>query len=199
MARQEKERALLRWIRECRIEPVASRRVVEIGCGFGQNFFEFLRLGFRPENMKGIELLPERASAAREVLPEALEVLCDNALELDFAEASIDIVFQSTVFTSILDADFQAVLAKRMWDWATSGGGILWYDFIYNNPSNRDVRGIPLRRIRQLFPKGTIKHWRLTLAPPISRRITRIHPGLYTLFNAIRPLRTHVLCWIQKT
>jgi len=37
---------------------------------------------------------------------------------------------------------------------------------IYNNPCNPDVRGVPLHRIRQLFPEGKIHHWKLTLAPP---------------------------------
>lgn len=75
---------------------------------------------------------------------------------------------------------------------------MLWYDFIYNNPRNPDVRGVPLDRIRQLFPQGRLKYWRLTLAPPINRVVTCVHPSLYALFNAVPALRTHVLGWIQK-
>jgi hypothetical protein len=32
----------------------------------------------------------------------------------------------------------------------------------------------------------------------LSRMVTKIHPGLYTLFNVLPVLRTHVLCWISK-
>ena len=39
---------------------------------------------------------------------------------------------------------------------------------------------------------------RVTLAPPIARAVTRLHPALYTLFNALPPLRTHVLAWLSK-
>lgn len=39
---------------------------------------------------------------------------------------------------------------------------------------------------------------RMTLAPPISRRICKIHPHLYHVFNMIPWLRTHVLIWIEK-
>jgi hypothetical protein len=39
---------------------------------------------------------------------------------------------------------------------------------------------------------------RVTLAPPISRRLTRVHPGLYGVINALPFLRTHLLCWIAK-
>ena len=40
--------------------------------------------------------------------------------------------------------------------------------------------------------------WSVTLAPPIGRRLCKILPALYPVFNAIPLLRTHVLCWIQK-
>jgi SAM-dependent methyltransferase len=199
MVKQERERALLRWIRQCQIAPVASKRLLEIGCGTGNNFLELLRLGFRPENMMGNDLLPERARSARRVLPDTLEIVDGDALALAVPAASFHIVFQSTVFTSILDTAFQEALARRMWTWVIPGGGVLWYDFVYNNPRNPDVRGVRLNRIRQLFPEGRMKYWRVTLAPPVNRLVTRVHPSLYAAFNAVVALRTHVLCWIQKT
>jgi len=85
-----------------------------------------------------------------------------------------------------------------MWELTKRGGGVLWYDFIYDNPENPDVRGVPIRRIRELFPEGRMRYWRLTLAPPIARRVCRIHPCLYYVFNVFPFLRTHVLCWIAK-
>ena len=109
-----------------------------------------------------------------------------------------DIVCQSTVFSSILDDGLQQRLAAAMWRWVRPGGGVLWYDFTHNNPSNRDVRGMRLVRVRELFPSGDIRYRRVTLAPPIARRVGRIHPSLYTAFNAFPFLRTHVLCWIGK-
>jgi hypothetical protein len=121
-----------------------------------------------------------------------------DAAEIDLSEKPFDIVYQSTVFTSIMNHGFQQKLADRMWALTKPGGGVLWYDFIYNNPGNPDVRGVPLRHIRELFPQGKIHCWKLTLAPPISRRVTRLHPSLYSVFNLFPFLRTHVLCWIQK-
>jgi SAM-dependent methyltransferase len=195
---QEKERALVRWVRACQIAPLSTRHLLEIGCGSGQNLLELIRLGFRPQNMVGNELLPDRARTARELLPATLSIIDGDALELEIPAGSFDVVYQSTVFTSILDAQFQEALASRMWAWLSPGGGILWYDFVYNNPSNPDVKGVPLGRIRRLFPEGRVRYWRLTLAPPISRVVTRVHPSLYAVFNAVPALRTHVLCWIQK-
>ena len=78
------------------------------------------------------------------------------------------------------------------------GGGILWYDFTYNNPRNPDVRGIGTGRIKALFPQASLDIRRVTLAPPISRTMCKIHPCMYPALNWLPLLRTHVLCWISK-
>jgi hypothetical protein len=154
------------------------------------------------ENLVGNELLEERAEMARRRLPEGIKILVGDAAEINLDEGPFDVVYQSTVFTSILDDGFQQKLADRMWALVKPVGGVLWYDFIFNNPRNPDVRGVPLKRIRELFPQGIMDSWRITLAPPISRRVCwlvcRIHPALYSLFNLFPFLRTHCLCWIQK-
>ena len=199
MGQQEKQRALVRWIKQSGLAPVMDKKVLEIGCGSGGNLLELMRLGFLPENLIGNELLEERSLIARHTLPEAIKIITGDASSLKLPENSFDVVFQSTVFTSILDDDFQKKLAARMWAMVKPGGGILWYDFIYNNPRNPDVRGVPVKRIQVLFPKAKINVNSLTLAPPISRRVTRINPYIYTIFNVFPFLRTHVLCWIQKT
>jgi len=102
------------------------------------------------------------------------------------------------VFSSLLDDRFQQALADRMWSWLRPGGGVLWYDFVVGNPSNPDVRGVPVRRLKALFPLGRFTIRRVTLAPPIARAVCRVHPSLYHVFNALPLLRTHVLAWIEK-
>jgi SAM-dependent methyltransferase len=198
MAEQERERALIRWIGAFQIAPLADKRLLEIGCGQGNNVLQFLRLGFSPHNIVANELLEDRAVFARERLPAAVPVLVGDASRLDLPAASFHVVFQSMVFSSILDPEFQRTLAAHVWALVCPGGGLLWYDFVYDNPWNPDVRGVPVRRIRQLFPEGHLTFWRLTLAPPISRLATRIHPGLYRWLGAAPFLRTHVLSWIRK-
>jgi SAM-dependent methyltransferase len=199
MALQEKERTVIEWVRTSSLMPLGNRRLLEIGCGSGTNLLQFLKLGFAPKNMVANELLEERAKMARLNLPRAIEVLEGDALSTDFGCESFDVVVQSTVFTSLLDQDFQKSLAQHLWNIVKPGGGVLWYDFIYDNPKNPDVRGVPICRIRELFPEGTIRTWHVTLAPPISRIVTKVHPRLYDLFNLFPFLRTHVLCWIQKS
>jgi SAM-dependent methyltransferase len=174
-----------------------NMKLVEVGCGAGGNLLEFLRFGFPPEHLTGIELLEDRVAIATKVLPAGI-VRAGDAASADIHLASQDVVFQSVVFSSLLDDDFQQDLANKMWSWVKPGGGVLWYDFIYNNPRNSDVRGVPVKRIKQLFPQGNMTVKRITLAPPIARSVCRIHPSLYSVFNFFPFLRTHVLCWIQK-
>jgi SAM-dependent methyltransferase len=195
---QERQRAMLRLFARLGWTDLSQRRLLEVGCGSGGNLLELLRVGFDPARLQGVELLPERAARAREVLPASLTVHAGDALALDIAPGAFDVVFVSTVFSSLLDDAFQQRLADAMWRWLAPGGGVLWYDFTVDNPRNRDVRGVPLARVRSLFPQGRVQARRVTLAPPIARRVVSVHPSLYTVFNAVPLLRTHVLAWIAK-
>ena len=198
LAVQERQRAIIHCLKNLLQVPLADTKILEIGCGMGGNLRELIQLGAQPVYITGNDLMPDRIEIARELLPGGVKLLAGNALELDLPERSFDVVVQSTVFSSILDGDVQSRLANRMWSLLKPGGGILWYDFTFNNPRNPNVRGVTLARARELFPQGTFYSRRVTLAPPISRRVVRIHPSLYSLFNLCPFLRTHLLCWIGK-
>ncbi len=198
MTLQERQRALLRLLQRQGLSDLASLRLLEVGCGSGGNLLELLRLGFAPEHLSGAELLPERWAQARRVLPPALALHQGDALQLALPAASLDIVYVATVFSSLLDDAYQQRLAAAMWAWLKPGGAVLWYDFSVDNPRNRDVRGMPLSRVRALFPQGRLQARRITLAPPLARVACRLHPSLYTLLNSLPLLRTHQLAWIEK-
>jgi len=195
---QERQRAMLALFARAGVRNVSGLKLTEVGCGAGGNLLELLRIGFAPEHLTGLELLPERHVQARRVLPAATSVWQGDAADAPVEAASQDIVLQSTVFSSLLDDAFQQRLADAMWRWLRPGGAVLWYDFTVDNPRNPDVRGVPLRRVRELFPLACIAHRRVTLAPPLARRVARVHPALYTAFNVLPLLRTHVLAWIAK-
>lgn len=195
---QERQRAMLGCFARAGWATLADKRAVEVGCGAGGNLLELLRLGFAPEHMIGIELLPDRFAQARHVLPAALRLIEGDACEAPVETGSQHLVLQSTVFTSLLDGATRNALAAAMWRWLAPGGAVLWYDFTVDNPRNPDVRGVPRTALRSLFPQGRINAQRVTLAPPVARAVCRVHPRLYPLFNAIPALRTHVLAWIAK-
>lgn len=190
---QERQRELLKLLARRPGSP-ADWRATEVGCGAGGNLLDLLRLGLRPAHLTGIELLPERLTAARAALPEGVRLLAGDAAAADLAPASQDLVLQSTVFSSILDDALQQRVADAMWAWLKPGGAVVWYDFTVDNPRNPDVRGVSLRRVRELFPQGQLTARRVTLAPPLARAF----PAAYGLLNLVPWLRTHRLVLIDK-
>jgi SAM-dependent methyltransferase len=198
LAHQEKERAFLRQLSRWGVEGIPELKILEVGCGYGANLLQFLRWGCTPGNLVGNELLEGRCHTARDVLPRDVTILSGDAVELDLPENHFDLVLQSTVFTSILDDAFQQKLARRMWSLVAPGGAVIWYDFVYNNPKNPDVRGVSRRRVRELFPEARMHSQSITLAPPVARVAARISPALHALLNMTPLLRTHLFCWLEK-
>ncbi|MDR7295826.1 SAM-dependent methyltransferase [Pelomonas aquatica] len=190
---QERQRELLKLLAARPGRP-SEWRATEVGCGAGGNLLDLLRLGVLPAHLTGIELLPERLVAARAALPEGVRLLAGDASAAAVPPGSQDLVLQSTVFSSILDDALQQRVADAMWRWLKPGGAIVWYDFTVNNPRNPDVRGVPLKRVRELFPQGRFTARRVTLAPPLARAF----PAAYPVFNLVPWLRTHRLALIDK-
>ncbi|WP_341890085.1 methyltransferase domain-containing protein, partial [Variovorax sp. YR752] len=104
---QERQRALRRLLLRHDVDDLAALRLIEVGCGSGGNLLELLRLGLKPEHLQGAELLPERLAQARAMLPTSLVLHGGDACALALPEGSQDVVFVSTVFSSLLDDHFQ--------------------------------------------------------------------------------------------
>jgi len=198
-AHQQRQRALLALWRRHGWTALAGRDLVEVGCGSGGNLLDLLRLGADPARLAGVELLPERAAAARERLPAAVRIDCADATRIGIAPASVDAVLAFTVFSSVLDDAVRQSLAAAMWRWLRPGGGAMVYDFTVDNPSNAAVRALTHRQVRGLFPEALAWNVRVTLAPPLSRAIAKLSPAALGPASALLPmLRTHRLWWLRK-
>jgi len=170
----------------------SSLKMLEIGAGHGTNAYLFEELGLTLGNISFNELREERLREIHANFPNN-KVYAGDAIEVKFPE-TYDIVFQSTVFTSILNDSDRKALAAKMWKLLNPGGIIIWYDFIFNNPKNPDVRKVTIQDVNVLFNKSKRSNlWRITLAPPIGRKVGKF----YHLFN-IPFLRTHILAVFQK-
>lgn len=193
LASQEIERAILAALARHGRTSLQSLGLLEIGCGRGVWLREFVKWGASPENVHGIDLLAERIADARRLCPSDMTLRCGNAAHLDYPDGRFDLVWQSMLFTSVLDADLRRAIAREMVRVLRSGGLILWYDYHVNNPRNRDVRGVPRREIHQLFPDCHIELERLTVAAPLARWLApRSRIGLATA-RAVPWLTTHYL------
>ncbi|HLC83685.1 MAG TPA: class I SAM-dependent methyltransferase [Bacteroidia bacterium] len=168
-------------------------KFMEIGAGAGSNIPFFNSLGIKDENIYANELVEDRSQKLKLNFPN-ITVLSGDALQIKM-ENAFDIVFQSTVFTSILDLNFKKKLSKNLWEMTKTGGMVLWYDFMYNSPNNKSVKGIDKSEIKLLFNDSkNIEFFKVTLAPPIGRRFQ----NWYSFLNSFSFLRTHVIAVIHK-
>lgn len=187
---------------ELGMTPPTARRALDVGCGTGDWLVEFETMGFARRELAGIDVNVERVDEAKtrlcdyrdetgRVIAEGADVRVGNAAELPWAAASFDIVLQMTLFTSILDHHVRREAAKEMLRVLKPGGAVLWLDFRYNNPRNADVKGIRRRELLELFEGCSVDLQRVTLAPPLLRRIAPRSRTLTSLLESLRFLNTH--------
>lgn len=194
---QQLEKELIKLFDHYQVNPLGDKKSLEVGCGTGGRLRELIKCGARPENLCGIDLLPDAIAVAKRVSPN-INFRCGNAESLPFDAETFDIVTQFTVFTSILDAGMKRNTAKEMLRVVKPSGLILWYDYFVSKPTNPDVKGIGKREIIRLFPNCTFDFNKVTLAPPIARAIASYSFLLCYLLEKIPWLKTHYLVVIRK-
>ncbi len=189
---QEVERSLIGLLTLEDQVDLQSRFVLEVGCGNGYWLRRMLDWGCDPTRVAGIDILPEKVSAARSRLPAACDIRQGDATSLPWDANTFDIVTQNVMFSSVLDGDLRKAIAHEMMRVARPGGCVLWYDFTVDNPRNPDVKGVPLEEMRLLFPSCRIRSCRVTIAPPLARQIAAFSPWLCRRLEAFPFLKTHL-------
>lgn len=195
---QDRERQVLGLLERYGLLPLETKKILEIGCGSGFWLREFVKWGARPENIFGVDLLPGRIAEARILCPEGVSLWCGSASRLEYPDDTFDLVLQSTVFTSILDARLKEQIAREMLRVLKCEAAIIWYDFFVNNPRNPDVCGIRKRELRELFPDCDLRFKRITLAPPLARLLAPRSWYLCCLLTELRVFNTHYLALIRR-
>jgi len=133
-----------------------AARVLDVGCGRGDSLVDAGAGAF------GVDLIEERVARARTTSPAARLAVADAA-ELPFRDESFDVCILFTVLSSITDADHRRRVADEAARVLRPAGALVVYDFAFH-PLNRDVRGVPPRALRRLFP-GRRVATRRTLGP----------------------------------
>lgn len=189
----------MQWaLRTAGLIPLAERRILEVGCGRGNWLAMFEAFGARRDNLAGIDLDEQRAAECAQRFPGA-NVRGGDASKLSWPDGQFDLVFQSTVFTSILDDAMKRAVAGEMLRVLKPGGVIVWYDFHMNNPRNPHVRGVPRAEIQALFPGCRMQLRRVTLAPPVARRIVPLSWLAGEVLESLRVLNTHYFGVLRRS
>ena len=164
----QREKAMLEALSSQDIKDLSYKRILDVGCGSGGVLRDFIKYGAIPENLYGVDLLPDRIERAKKLSPH-INFYLGSATELPFENEFFDIVMQFTVFTSILDYSMKQKIAKEMLRVLKPDGIIIWYDYWISKPTNPDVKGVGKQEIKKLFPNCKFEFHRITLAPPIAR------------------------------
>ncbi len=174
---------------------LADLRLLDLGAGELFWTEKLIQMGLTPDNCIASDLLWWRLADGREQ-GRMIDAVTLSAAALPFGNDRFDLVSQLTMMTSVLDSNVRQMIAYEMKRVLKPGGYILWYDFRYDNPGNRNTRAIGLREMRHLFEGMDIRSETITLVPQLARKIG---PALYPLlkFAAGLPiLRTHYLAFI---
>jgi ubiquinone/menaquinone biosynthesis C-methylase UbiE len=164
--------------------------VLDVGCGTGASLLQFIRLGFRPENLTGVDSDTDRVTAARETFPN-VTFECTSAEELGFSDSTFDITFESTLFMMLTDEDVARRIAAEMLRVTRPGGYVMLSDWRYARPGSADHSAVTPKRIASLFRVGDqtdiVARERGALVPPLGRFLSRNIPSLYFAVQSLLP------------
>jgi len=157
---------------------------------------DFIGYGAMPERLYGIDIAIDRLILAHERNPLVNLAGADGGC-LPFPADTYDLVLQYTAFSSILDPNTRREAAQEMVRVLKKPDGlILWYDF-WLNPTNRNTHPMTATEISSLFPGCKFNFRRITLAPPVARRVAPFSWMLANGLESLRLLNSHYLVSIQ--
>ena len=175
---------------------LSAYRMLDVGCGDGAFLRRLVTWGADPRKLAGVDLLPERVAASKRTDP-SLDVRQADASALPYEAASFDLVFQHTVFSSILDDAMRRAVAQEMERVLRPGGLVVSYDFRVAR-DRRNTRPLRVAELIAIFPGFTADARRVTLIPPLARALAGRSWLLCALLEAVPLLRTHELVVLTK-
>jgi SAM-dependent methyltransferase len=196
-----RDAALIRGLRWIDPDP-ESARVLDVGCGYGDSLWPFLRLGFEPSNLFGVDIQEDRIRKARMTNP-LVNFECVDATSLDFPDETFDIAMETMMFLQLTDDRIARRIASEMIRVTKPGGRLLLSDWRYSEPRNDEFKGVSRERIRDLYQVGkrtrVCKSFRGSLVPPIGRILSRYLPASYFVIHALFPFFTgHMVTVLKK-
>jgi ubiquinone/menaquinone biosynthesis C-methylase UbiE len=195
---RELERHLQANLRRVGCRSLDSKEILDVGCGSGFWLQKLVGWGAKPQNLFGIDLRPAGIEEARRGTLKDASLEVGNATQLGFDDQRFDLVLQFAVFSSVLHGPSKHQIASEMIRVLKPGGHIIWYDFFVDNPWNPNVQGVGKREISELFPSCLRHIERVTVAPPLTRRMGRLAPVLYPVLARIRICSTHYLGFFEN-
>ena len=121
-----------------------------------------------------------------------------DARNIKFNDSSFDMVISFTLFSSVLNMDYRKQIAREMVRVLKPRGVILYYDFRYNNPFNRNVMKVSYKDMKSLFPNMKMELTLVTVLPPLVRLFGGLAKYVYPILSKIPFLYSHHVGLIKK-
>jgi SAM-dependent methyltransferase len=198
---QAEERLFLNALRKHGFGNLAGRKILDVGCGFGYWLRRYGEWGALPHDLHGVDILEERIQAARDHSLPGIDLRCCNAVDLDFEDASFDMVSMFLVLSLVPDEQTRMQVAAEVARVLRPGGIVLWYDFRYQPPrGGAEMIAMTRERIARAFPGFELRVRSASAVPPITRRLARYAWAFCSWLDFIAPLNSHYVgVLIKKT
>lgn len=191
-----KWKAIAGILRDMGLNAVQAR-VLDLGAGEGKDCAHFMGLGVKEGRVLALDILQPRARRARQA-HAGLASLVGNAEHLPFVNESFDVVYQSTMLSSVLDSHRRARILDEVRRVLRSGGIFLSYDVRYPNPWNRNTRSVRGSEIKDAFAGWPVQLRSVTALPPLVRLLAPVSTLACRALESVAPLRSHLLAVARK-
>jgi SAM-dependent methyltransferase len=176
---------------------VAGLRILDLGAGGGGDCERFRRLGVRPERIVALDLLTEYSRMATQRYSWLASVVGDGAI-LPFRNASFEMVYQSTMLSSVLDRNLRARILCEVRRVLAPDGLFVSYDMRYPNPWNGNTHLVSAAELRSSFPDWSVRVRSTTPIPQLIRLLGFLPSSAWRALEWIPALRSHLLVSARK-
>ena len=182
------------------LTPLGERRLLDAGCANGK----WLEICCRRWGARQIHCLgnDQREKPWRDwrQANQGTEItfVLKPTHELDFAPQSFDVVHQSMMLSSIVDAETRTRTAEVLWSLLRPNGILISYDF-WLNPLNPNTVDISWAELQRLFQHGLkVYARRVTLAPPLGRKLAILRKPVLLALERLRFMNSHLLVALRR-
>ncbi len=175
--------------------------VLDVGIGGGSDLYHLFRLGYRPENITGIDICADHLAAARKLYPQ-VRLIHGDAARRDCADSHFDLVFEVTMFVTLPNDVLRREIAAEMVRVCKPGGYLLLVDWRTPKPRNPDYKALSRGQLKSLSDVGVTTRLvtvaKGALAPPVGRFLSSRLSCVYFAAGAMFPFLVSQVSYVLQ-